>query len=115
MYDHEEFKQKLNSYYKQSSENFKHLNDLKQAQTKGKLQHVKDINIVKTNTEALTNQIISLRSNQVAEGQDFLDLINQTLVFRSDVSHDIAQMSAHNNDFIQGIKQIVQNNKLDIK
>lgn len=41
--DHERFKQKLNFYYNQSSENFEHLNDLKQAQTKGKLQHVKDI------------------------------------------------------------------------
>ncbi|CAG2187059.1 unnamed protein product [Mytilus edulis] len=107
--DHERFKQKLNSYYNQSSENFKHLNDLKQAQTKGKLQHVKDINIVKTNTEALTKQMNSLKSNQVAGGQDFLDLINQTLVFRSDVGHDIAKMSAHNNDFMQGIMQIVQN------
>ncbi|CAG2237639.1 unnamed protein product [Mytilus edulis] len=107
--DHERFKQKLNSYHNQSSENFKHLNDLKQAQTKGKLQHVKDINILKTNTEALTKQMNSLRSNQVAGGQDFLYLINQTLVFRSDVGHDIAKMSAHNNDFMQGIMQIVQN------
>lgn len=56
-----------------------------------------------------------LRSNQVAGGQDFLYLIYQTLVFRSDVGDDIAKLSAHNNDFMQGIMQIVQNSKLDIK
>ncbi|CAC5420842.1 ANGPT2 [Mytilus coruscus] len=98
MFDHEHLIQKRISNNNQSSEIFKQLYDLKQAQTKGKLQYVNDINILQTNTEALTKQINFLRSNQVARGQDILDLINQTLVFRSDVDHDIAKMNTHTNE-----------------